>query len=99
MRWRYDRPDRAKYFTDNIHAENIKWLVDQGYQKQILLSMDAGRASYQRAYMELKNKEAIGIAYLLERFVPLLREIGVSQDAIEDIMINNPARVFSFKEK
>ncbi len=95
----YDGPDRVKYFPDVVHAENIKWLVDRGFQKQILLSMDAGRASYQRAYMAQKGKETLGIAYLLSRFVPLLREVGVSEDAIEDMLVRNPARVFSFIEK
>ena len=95
----YDGPDRAKYYPDITHAENVKWLVEKGFQKQILLSMDAGRASYQRAYMELKGKETLGVAYLLLRFVPLLREIGVAEDAIQDMLVNNPARVFSFIAK
>jgi len=94
----YDGPDRVKYFPDSIHAENIRWLVEEGFQKQILLSMDAGRASYQRGYMEIKGKNALGVAYLLERFVPLLREVGVPDDAINDMLINNPARVFTFIE-
>jgi len=92
----YDGPDRVKYYSDSVHAENLKWLVDRGFQKQILLSMDAGRASYQRAYMELKGKETLGMAYLLQRFVPLLREVGVSEDAIQDMLVNNPAKAFSF---
>ena len=95
----YDGPDRVKYFPDSVHAENLKWLVDKGFQKQILLSMDAGRASYQRAYMELKGKETLGVAYLLQRFVPLLRKVGIGEDAIGDMLVNNPARVFSFIEK
>jgi phosphotriesterase-related protein len=95
----YDGPDRAKYFPDSYHAENIKWLVEKGFQKQILLSMDAGRASYQRAYMELKGKLAHGVAYLLDRFVPLLRSVGVPEDAITDMLVRNPARVFSFITK
>jgi len=92
----YDGPDRVKYFNDAIHAENLKWLVEQGFQKQLLLSMDAGRASYQRAYMEPKGKEALGIAYLLSRFVPLLREVGVPETAIQDMLVNNPARLLTF---
>ena len=94
----YDGPDRAKYFPDSMYAENLKWLVDQGFQKQILLSMDAGRASYMRGYMEQKGKDVLGIAYLLNRFVPLLREVGVKEDAIEDMLIHNPARVLSFEK-
>ena len=27
----YDGPDRAKYFPDSMYAENLKWLVDQGW--------------------------------------------------------------------
>ena len=61
--------------------------------------MDAGRASYQRAYMELKGKETPGVAYLLNRFVPLLRKIGIAENAIQDMLIHNPARIFSFIEK
>lgn len=92
----YDGPDRVKYYPDSLYAENLKWLVDAGYQKQILLSMDAGRASYQRGYMEEKNKTVLGVAYLLERFVPLLKEVGVEDDAIQDMLVNNPARAWSF---
>lgn len=94
----YDGPDRAKYFPDALYAENLKWLVDQGFQKQILLSMDAGRASYQRGYMEEKDRTVLGVSYLLERFVPLLREVGVPDDAINDMLVNNPARVLTFRQ-
>lgn len=92
----YDGPDRAKYYPDIVHAENLKWLTDQGFQKQIVLGMDAARMTYQRAYMEQKGRTALGMAYLLERFVPLLKEVGISDEAIEDMLINNPARVLSF---
>jgi len=90
----YDGPDRVKYYTDETQAKLIAALVEAGYQKQILLSMDAGRASYQTAH---SKGIAHGIAYMLTDFVPLLREVGVKEDAIEDILINNPARFFSFE--
>ena len=94
----YDGPDRKKYFPDSVHVDNLKWLIDRGYQKQILLSMDAGRASYQTGYMELKGKHSLGIAYLLNNFVPELRDAGIPEDAIQDMLINNPSRAFAFKE-
>lgn len=95
----FDGPDRVKYAPDIVLAENIKWLIDHGYQSQILLSMDAGKASYQRHYMRAKGKDNLGISYLLTRFVPLLRQIGISNDAVDAMLVHNPARVFSFIEK
>lgn len=94
----FDGPDRVKYYTDSTLAENIKWLVDKGYQKQITLALDAGRILYQRNYGIEKGKETFGFAYLFERFIPLLRQVGVSDDAIEDILINNPREILTFDE-
>lgn len=95
----YDGPDRPKYVPDSVHIDNLKWLVEQGYQKQICLSMDAGKASYQSGYSEKIGKKNLGIPYLLNRFVPEMLEAGIPQDAIDDMLIHNPARVFSFIEK
>lgn len=94
----FDGPDRVKYYTDATLAENIKKLVDKGYQKQITLALDAGRILYQRNYGIEKGKETFGFAYLFERFLPLLREVGVPEDAIEDILINNPREILTFDE-
>ncbi|NQZ65906.1 MAG: phosphotriesterase [Mycoplasmatales bacterium] len=95
-----DGPDRVKYFPDEVQAENIKWLVDQGYQKQMMLAMDAGRTYYHKHYSELRGgHKSLGIPYLLTRFVPLLREIGVPEDAIEDILVNNPRKWLTFIDK
>ncbi|ARU91899.1 hypothetical protein SCLARK_001372 [Spiroplasma clarkii] len=92
----FDGPDRAKYYPDSLLAENIKYLIDKGYQKQILLAMDAGRFYYQTAYSATKGHISYGIAYMLTHFVPLLKEIGVSQSAIDDILVNNPQVALAF---
>jgi 5-phospho-D-xylono-1,4-lactonase len=90
----YDGPARIKYFSDNVYAELINGLVKGGYQKQIVLSMDAGRASYHRA-----RGYGYGIDYMLTDFVPRLRDEGLSQAAVDDILINNPARVLAIAKK
>jgi phosphotriesterase-related protein len=86
----YDGLYRVKYFSDNVIANLIHELVRAGYQKQLLLSMDAGRASYQKAY-----GGGVGIDYMLTVFVPRLRSEGLAESAIEDILIHNPARIFA----
>jgi 5-phospho-D-xylono-1,4-lactonase len=81
---------------DVMVAELLTWLVEKGYKKQIVLAMDAGRYTYQKAYMAEKNSIANGIAYMLTDFVPLLRKIGVEQDVLDDILIHNAERVLAF---
>ena len=66
-----------------------------GYQKQLLLSMDAGRNVWQKGYMKRQGKIVNGISYLLTDFVPLMRKVGVSDEAIMDMLVHNPARVLS----
>jgi phosphotriesterase-related protein len=89
----YDGPARTKYYPDSTISNLIHELVDAGYQEQILLSMDAGRASYQKAY-----GYGYGIDYLLTRFVPRLRDEGLAEDAIDDMLVNNPARFFAIEQ-
>lgn len=94
----FDGPDRVKYYPDSTLAENIKYLVDKGFQRKITLALDAGRILYQRNYGLEKRKETFGFEYLFTRFLPLLEKIGVSKEAIEDILINNPKRILAFDE-
>lgn len=69
-------------YPDNVFADHIKRLVDCGFQKQIVLSMDKRR-----------------ITHLLVGIVPHLKERGVSQEAINDMLVHNTAEMFSFIEK
>lgn len=87
----YDGASRAKYWPDGMLVEVIKGIVDAGYQRQILLGMDNGRASYWKGY-----GGGPGFVYLLERFVPRLREAGVPDSAIDDMLVHNPRRAFAF---
>lgn len=91
----FDGPDRPNLLPDDKLAELILGLIERGYQKQLVLGMDAGRASCQSGYMKEKGIQAKGIAYMMTDFVPLLEQTGVSQQALEDILIRNPARLLS----
>ncbi len=94
----FDGPDRVKYYTDATLAENIKYLVDKGLQKHITLALDAGRILYQRNYGIEKGKQTFGLAYLFDRFIPLMKQVGIKDDAIEDMLINNPREILTFDE-
>jgi predicted metal-dependent phosphotriesterase family hydrolase len=87
----YDGGYRIKYLPDSSRVELIRGMIQAGYQKHIVLGCDAGKKSYQKSY-----GSGTGMDYDLTVFVPRLREEGISEDAIEDILVNNPARLFSF---
>lgn len=95
----FDGPDRVKYYADSVLADNLKWLVDKDpkYANQILLAMDAGRTYYQKGYSKEKgNKIGLGISYLLTRFVPLLKDIGISSESIKKFLVDNPRTWLTF---
>lgn len=59
--------------------------------------MDAGRTYYQKGYSKEKgNKIGLGISYLLTRFVPLLKDIGISSESIKKFLVDNPRTWLTF---
>lgn len=92
----YDVPDREFFVPDSFHIENMLWLMEQGYQQKLLLSMDAGYAGMQAGYSRRLGRHTPGIAYLLQSFVPQLRQMGATEEAVADLLVHNPARALSF---
>jgi len=77
------------YQPESVRADNVAALVREGFAEQILLSEDICMLEH------LKTHGGKGYGYLLEVFVPLLRERGVEQADIDRMLITNPARAFS----
>lgn len=63
--------------------------IQEGYQKQLVIGTDLGPSMYFKKY------GGAGYTRLTEFVAPALRDLGVSDDAIADITINNPARILS----
>jgi phosphotriesterase-related protein len=87
----YDTPSRRKYFPEFHFIELVRKMVEAGHGKQIVWGGDLARQSYQCAY-----GGGPGIAYILEDFIPRMREEGFSEDVISDIFVNNPAQALTF---
>jgi len=81
----FDHLSKEKYAPDKVRVEFILRLVKEGYGKQILFSGDFGRKSYWPSY-----GGGPGFTFILWRFIPWLRFAGLCEQAIEDILINNP---------
>jgi predicted metal-dependent phosphotriesterase family hydrolase len=91
----FDGPDRPEWGPNLQLAENIHWLIEKGYESQILLSMDAGRSTFQKHYMAVEGCIAKGISSLLTDFIPMLKSLGVSDYCVDTILKRNPARVLA----
>jgi predicted metal-dependent phosphotriesterase family hydrolase len=87
----YDGAGRVKYFPESTLISLIRGMFDAGLGSQILLGGDTARRSYWKAY-----GGGPGLAYMLESFVPRLEKEGFSAAEIRQVLIENPARAFSF---
>ena len=85
----YDTIGRPKYHDDEKEAEIILELVNSGYEKQLLLSLDTTRSRL-RSYGGFP-----GLAYILDDFIPLLLKQGLTETHIRNFFIENPASMFA----
>jgi predicted metal-dependent phosphotriesterase family hydrolase len=69
--------------------ELLKALLDEGYEKQIMLSQDVCHDS------QLLSYGGGGYTYLQKTFLPRLLAAGVDQKTIDQITVKNPARVLT----
>ncbi|WP_294181508.1 phosphotriesterase [uncultured Clostridium sp.] len=93
----FDGPNKVKYAPDSLLAKNMISLVNKGYAKQLLLSMDAGFMDGLKSYMEDEGM-ANGIDYMLTRFIPLLKQLGMRNEKLNYILRDNPARIFAIEK-
>lgn len=77
------------YQPEWVRADNVAALVKEGFGDRVLLSEDICSLNH------LKYGGGKGYGYLLETFVPLLRQRDVSDEAIDRLLITNPAQAFS----
>ena len=74
--------------SDDQCAQAIRALVDDGYGHKLLLSHDVFLKNMLSAY------GGNGYAFVLRHFVPRLRRHGVSEVAIQRMLVGNPRSVF-----
>jgi phosphotriesterase-related protein len=77
------------YQPEWVRADNVAALVKEGFGERILLSEDIC-STHHHAHMGGK-----GFGYLLEVFVPMLRERGLSEEQVHAMLVTNPARAFA----
>ena len=74
-------------------ADAIMKLIDAGYLDRILISQDIATK------VQLKRYGGTGYSFILESFLPHLRRIGISDEHINQIMVESPKRVLTLESR
>lgn len=90
VRLEYDSAFRWKQEQGNPTLDLLVELLP-AFPEQIMLGMDAARASYWASY-----GGGPGLTYLLTTFAGMLRERGIGRDLIDQMFIYNPKAAFAF---
>lgn len=77
--------------TDFEAANEVARLTRLGHAQQLVLSQDVCVKTRLRAF------QGWGYAHLLEHVVPLLRELGVGEDEVEQMLVHNPRRLLTVR--
>jgi phosphotriesterase-related protein len=75
--------------SDREVAEAIKRLIDAGYIRRIACSQDTG------GKISLTRYGGKGYAFILRHFVKRLKKIGVTEEQIHTLLVENPRAFFS----
>lgn len=88
----FDTIGKTNYRSDEDRLYTLLYLWERGYGSRILLSADLTRKSH------WKQNGGPGYDLVLREFVPKLREAGLTEADIHQLLVDNPARVFDRKE-
>ena len=80
------------YQKEERRAQNVIELIETGYRSQVLLSMDIATLN------DLQSYGGKGFDYLLLKFIPLLRDLGATDEDVQALLVENPQRALAFSE-
>ena len=88
----YDTIARYRYHDDESEVRLIEHMLALGYDNRLLLSLDTTAARL-RSY----DPAAPGLDFILRRFLPMLEAAGVPHALLNNIVLNNPLRLFGIE--
>ncbi len=86
----FDTIGRFKYHSDEHEIQIFKKLIEDGYEKQLLYSLDTTRARL-KAY----DPSAVGLDYILTVFNHSLEAAGISRNTVRLFATENPVRALT----
>lgn len=87
----FDTCGKVAYLADEKRAQNLAALAAEGFAGQIVLSTDISRQSYMHA------KGGFGYTAVVDRVLPMARELGLTENDARTMLVGNPARIFDIE--
>jgi phosphotriesterase-related protein len=78
--------------SDLDRVRNLERLIEDGHQERLLLAHDIFLK-----YL-LTQYGGQGFAHVIRNIVPVLRERGITESAIDDMLVENPKRILTFAQ-
>ncbi|AKA37987.1 phosphotriesterase-related protein [Yersinia ruckeri] len=85
----FDTIGKNSYFPDERRVAMLVNLAKRDLLDRVMLSMDITRRSH------LKTNGGIGFSYLIDSFIPMLLNAGISHTEVEMMLRHNPNKFFS----
>lgn len=85
----FDVIGKEHWLLDETRAGLVAALIGRGYLRHLLLSHDRNRDH------EMRYSGNTGYCHIAERFLPRLRQLGVTEEQIRTMMVDNPARALA----
>lgn len=87
----YDTIGRFKYHDDEGEVRLIARMLEWGFEHSILVGLDTTRERLE------SYGGSIGLRYIAQKFIPLMRSFGIPETPIRRMVVENPADAFSVK--
>lgn len=83
----FDTIGKVNYMPEEKRLLMLKEICSRGLSSRVVMSMDITRKSH------LKNRGGLGYSYLLNSFIPFIKENGIAERDIENMIINNAVEI------
>ena len=80
----FDTIGKDNYMPDKTRLEILLAIQEAGFTDKVFLSLDITRKS------NMKYLGGIGYSYLMDTFLPMLREGGIEESFIQKMLVDNP---------
>nr|WP_276939782.1 TatD family hydrolase [Helcococcus sueciensis] len=84
----FDTIGKNNYVPDKDKIEFLLDLQENNMIDSIVMSMDITRKS------NMEYKGGIGYSYIFTKFVPMMKEAGITEESINKIFVENPKKIF-----
>ncbi|MCM0649738.1 TatD family hydrolase [Clostridium swellfunianum] len=84
----FDTIGKVNYMPEERRLQMLREICNRGLSNRVVMSMDITRKTH------LKVRGGLGYSYLLDKFIPFIKENGIAERDIENMLINNAKDIF-----